>query len=150
MKETVNDRIKKFYESQNITQNDFAESIDSSQQYISAIVNNKRSAGPGFLLSIVEKYPQLNMHWLMRGEGAMLLPTKDQVNYIAKTINAYDMGHMSPYEYDVITYDNLDQGAQQNYINEKAIEGWELVTASYMVDTDGTKCFRFFFRRKLG
>ncbi|MBT0551606.1 helix-turn-helix domain-containing protein [Riemerella anatipestifer] len=51
--------------------------------------------------------------------------------------------------YDVITYDYLEQGDQARYLNQKSKEGWELVSATYMIDTDGTKCMRFFFKKEL-
>ncbi len=53
------------------------------------------------------------------------------------------------YEYEVITFDNFDAGHQQRYINERSQQGWELVSVIHFTDTDGTPCFRFYFKRKV-
>ncbi|MDV3585521.1 hypothetical protein CMU68_09985 [Elizabethkingia anophelis] len=124
-----------------------------SQVQVSHIKTGRNKPSNEVLQLLKSKFPDINYFWLLEGKGEMLKPSQEEINQLYRrlnTINALELARAHPYEYEVITYDNLDQGAQENFINEKAFEGWELVTASYMVDTDGTKCFRFFFRRKLG
>lgn len=152
----INHRIKVIYSMLGFTQKEFADKIGVSQQYISSLLNGNRGSSYNFVKKIKSTFPQVNTSWILEGTGKMF-DSKDQddnkeLRELYSDLHRVQLRNVTspPYEYEVITYDNLDQGAQQNYINEKAIEGWELVTASYMVDTDGTKCFRFFFRRKLG
>lgn len=66
--ETVGDRLKSFYEGKNLSQESFAESIKASQQYISAVVNNKRELGKNILKRIAEAYPELDIIKLQYGE----------------------------------------------------------------------------------
>lgn len=66
---SVKDRIKIFIKSQKIKQNVFEESINASNGYINSI---SKSIGIDKLNAIIEKYPILNIEWLLTGKGEML------------------------------------------------------------------------------
>jgi hypothetical protein len=52
-----------------IGQNAFEEKVGISRGYIS---NNKGSIGTDILLKISTAYPELNLYWLIKGEGEMI------------------------------------------------------------------------------
>ncbi len=66
---SVKERLKIFIKSQDIQQNAFESSINSSNGYINSI---SKSIGIDKLNSIIENYPILNIEWLLTGKGEML------------------------------------------------------------------------------
>ncbi|CAA7196851.1 LexA family transcriptional regulator [Chryseobacterium potabilaquae] len=64
-----NKRLKEFYEWKNISQEEFASKIGTSQQYISAIVNNKRNVGSNLVNKIKSAFDDFNEYWFLTGEG---------------------------------------------------------------------------------
>ena len=67
---SVKDRLKSFIESKKSTISAFEQSINASNGYVNSIY---KSIGLDKLLSIVEKYLDLNLNWLISEEGSMLL-----------------------------------------------------------------------------
>lgn len=65
----VRDRLKAYLKEKNISQADFAIGIGASTGYVNAIV---KTIGSDKLAIIREKFPDLNISWLLTGEGAML------------------------------------------------------------------------------
>ena len=65
---TVKDRIKAFCKTEGITVSAFEKSIGVSNGYVNAI---SRSIGIDNLNTIVEKYSNLNIEWLLTGRGDM-------------------------------------------------------------------------------
>ena len=65
-------RLKIFVESKGINQKEFADLIDSTQQYVSALLNGKRKLGTNLIERFENQFPELNIHWLLTGEGQML------------------------------------------------------------------------------
>lgn len=68
---SLNKRTKTFVKSQQITIKAFEESINASNGYIN---NVTRSISLEKIDLIVEKYPILNIEWLLTGKGDMLKP----------------------------------------------------------------------------
>ncbi len=67
---SVKDRLKKFIYSQGLTISAFEMSILSSNGYVNSI---SRSMGLDKLEILIEKYPNLNIIWLLTGKGEMSL-----------------------------------------------------------------------------
>jgi len=65
----VKKRIKMFVESLNISMREFEKSIGVSNGYVNSI---SRSIGIDKINKIIEKYPKLNIEWLLSGQGSML------------------------------------------------------------------------------
>jgi len=65
----VKERIKQFIEAQNLTVSAFEKEINASNGYINSISKN---IGIDKLNTILEKYPKLNVEWLITGKGEML------------------------------------------------------------------------------
>lgn len=64
----VKDRVKAYCESEKITISSFERSIGVANGYVNSI---SRSIGIDKLTTIVEKYPNLNLEWLLVGKGDM-------------------------------------------------------------------------------
>jgi hypothetical protein len=68
---SINDRTKLFVKSQQISVKAFERSINASNGYINNIT---RSISLEKIDLIAEKYPTLNIEWLLTGKGDMLKP----------------------------------------------------------------------------
>ena len=80
----LNDRTKLFVKSQQITMKAFERSINASNGYINNIT---RSISLEKIDLIVEKYPILNIEWLLTGKGDMFKPLTDLSEPEAQYIN---------------------------------------------------------------
>jgi putative phage repressor len=69
---TVKERIKKFIEAEKISISTFEKGIEVSNGYINSISKN---IGIDKLNLILEKYPKLNLEWLITGKGEMYKPS---------------------------------------------------------------------------
>lgn len=65
---SVKENIKTFIKNENITIKEFEISISASNGYVNSI---SKSIGLDKLNSIIEKYPNLNIEWLLTGKGEM-------------------------------------------------------------------------------
>lgn len=66
---SVKKRLKDFIKSQKMTISGFEKDINVSNGYVNSI---SKGIGGEVLLSILEKSPNLNINWLLTGEGFML------------------------------------------------------------------------------
>ena len=65
-----NEQFKKFFENEKISQKEFASRLDSTQQYVSALLNGKRKVGSN-IVERLEKEFDMNIGWFVSGEGSM-------------------------------------------------------------------------------
>lgn len=72
----MKERIREYLRYKQISQNVFSRSIGVSNAYIPSI---KRSIQPDKIAKIQEKYPDLNIEWLLTGKGEMLNSSVKQV-----------------------------------------------------------------------
>jgi transcriptional regulator with XRE-family HTH domain len=68
---SVNERIVKIYESLQINQAEFARRISVSSQTLNNQVKGKNGLSITTLELIAKSYPDLNIRWLVSGEGNM-------------------------------------------------------------------------------
>lgn len=68
---SVNQRIKILYESLNVKQKEFSESIKQNRATINNIVNNLSKPSYKVIEAIISTYPNLNANWLIAGDGPM-------------------------------------------------------------------------------
>ena len=66
---SVKERLKSFINHLNIKTTQFEKSIDASNGYVNSI---SKSIGIDKINLILEKYPNLNVEWLLTGKGSML------------------------------------------------------------------------------
>lgn len=69
---SAKDRLKIYLKYKNVSSTDFVESIGASSGYVNAMV---RGFGPKYEPIIREKYPDLNIGWIVSGDGEMLTTT---------------------------------------------------------------------------
>ena len=72
----MNNRLKQFLAAENISQAQFAETINVVRASVSHVLAGLNNPGYDFIKSIMDNYPTLNIEWLMLGKGKMY---KDKV-----------------------------------------------------------------------
>lgn len=70
---SVKERIKEFAKKEKGSVKAFENSINASNGYINSI---QKSIGLDKLEAILEKYPNLNLEWLLTGKGEMIKASK--------------------------------------------------------------------------
>lgn len=75
-----NKRLKLYLSTKKISQKDFASDIDSTQQYVSAVLSGKRKLGTNLIDRIKEGFDDINISWLLTGEGNMLKDDNTSLN----------------------------------------------------------------------
>ncbi|MEN1783997.1 MAG: hypothetical protein AAGF77_02565 [Bacteroidota bacterium] len=68
------DRIMQFIEHSGLSARKFDMSIGAGNGYTLRMKKNNASVGSDVIETIIRTYPQLNLVWLMTGEGEMLNP----------------------------------------------------------------------------
>ncbi|MDV3793355.1 peptidase S24 [Elizabethkingia anophelis] len=76
---SVKNRIKEFVEYKGITISAFEKSINASNGYVNSI---SKSMGLEKIDGILEKYPNINLEWLLTGKGRMLKGEDNEINPI--------------------------------------------------------------------
>lgn len=71
------DRLIQFIEYAGLSARQFDLSIGASNGYTLRMKKNHASIGSDVIETIIKTYPQLNLIWLMTGEGKMLNPDKE-------------------------------------------------------------------------
>ena len=85
-KNMVKTRIKQFCEAEGITVSSFEKSIGASNGYVNSI---SRSVGIDKLNRILEKYPYLNIEWLLTGNGDMR--KQQEQHEVSNTIDIHQL-----------------------------------------------------------
>lgn len=67
----MNQRLQQFLSAENISQAQFADSIDVARASVSHVLAGRNKPGYDFIRSIAEHYPKLNLEWLISGKGKM-------------------------------------------------------------------------------
>lgn len=77
----VKERLVSYLDVKEISKRAFAISIGASPAFVNNISNN---IGPKFIESIKLHYPDLNIGWLLTGEGEMLKSARESVGLLQK------------------------------------------------------------------
>ena len=67
----MNRRLLQFLQAENITQSQFADTLDVARGSVSHILSGRNKPGYDFLESLLLHYPRLNLDWLLTGKGRM-------------------------------------------------------------------------------
>ena len=67
----MNTRLKQFLAAENISQAQFADNINVVRASVSHVLSGRNNPSYEFIRSIMLKYPDLNIEWLMFGKGKM-------------------------------------------------------------------------------
>jgi plasmid maintenance system antidote protein VapI len=63
--------LKTLIDSLHLTASEFSREINVPKSNLSEMMNNKRALSKGVMLKIKARYPQVNMSWMVTGEGEM-------------------------------------------------------------------------------
>ncbi len=67
----MNNRLKQFLAAENITQAQFADSINVVRASVSHILSGRNNPSFDFIKAMMSRYPNLNIEWMMFGKGKM-------------------------------------------------------------------------------
>jgi len=67
----MNVRLEQFLAAENISQAQFADSINVARASVSHILSGRNKPGFDFISSMIRRYPTLNIDWLITGRGKM-------------------------------------------------------------------------------
>ncbi len=81
---TIGERLQTFIKSLNISKRKFDLSIGAANGYTSKVLKNNGAMGSNFIEKVATVYPQLNLRWLIKGEGNMLVPHEKVENNLAE------------------------------------------------------------------
>jgi transcriptional regulator with XRE-family HTH domain len=71
MENSINDRVRIIIKKEKVIQKRFCEIIGISVDTLNTIFKRNSTPGSGFLIKIVENFPQYSMNWLLTGKGEM-------------------------------------------------------------------------------
>lgn len=71
-------RLKQLIKALNLNQPSFAKSLGMTQPNISRMISGRSSISVEILNRITDRYKQVNLHWLLTGEGVMFLGGEPQ------------------------------------------------------------------------
>lgn len=74
----MKDRIRQLMESQHMTQQNFAQALNMSPASLSSIFNDRTRPTLNHVEAIKNKFPTINIDWLLFGRGDMFLSGEDQ------------------------------------------------------------------------
>ena len=67
----MNTRLQQFLSAENLTQAQFADSIEVARASISHILAGRNKPGFDFIENLAKHYPALNIEWFITGKGRM-------------------------------------------------------------------------------
>ena len=85
MSTIMNTRLQQFLAAENLTQAQFADSINVARASVSPIIAGRNNPGYDFIINTMKRYPDLNVEWLLLGKGKMYRSVKqDSTDTIRK------------------------------------------------------------------
>jgi len=78
MKTTIGGRLSLIMQHKKMNQKEFSAFINCPASSISEFVNNKRGASLQTLVAILDACPEINEHWLLKGDGKMIFSMQEQ------------------------------------------------------------------------
>lgn len=92
---SMKNRIRSLIEAIGISQKDFAEELGTSLSYMSSAlrIDSTRSLGVDLIVRIKQKWPDLDLNWLLMGVGNMWLSDKPDMQPREVTFNVRECIH---------------------------------------------------------
>lgn len=118
----MNHRLQQFLSAENISQAQFADSIEVARASVSHVLAGRNKPGYDFIRSISDHYPKLNLEWLISGKGKMykqdspaVVPPQQQIQSEQPVASLFNDGAFEPEE------TGNDQVAHQEKAAEKPV-----------------------------
>lgn len=67
----MNKRLEQFLAAENMSQTQFAETINVARASVSHLLAGRNNPGYDFIKSVMQKFPDLSIEWLILGKGKM-------------------------------------------------------------------------------
>jgi len=71
-------RLQKILEEFGLTATAFAEEIDFNRSTISHLLSGRNKPSLEFVLKVVERFPEVNLYWLLNGKGSFPASTSEK------------------------------------------------------------------------
>jgi transcriptional regulator with XRE-family HTH domain len=94
----MNTRLQQFLAAENITQAQLADSLNVARAGVSHIIAGRNKPSYDFLTALLNRFPRLNIEWLMFGKGKMY---KDLPETIKTADNRQDSDLLFNDDYDL-------------------------------------------------
>lgn len=75
MDNEINQRVRDLILSKGLSQKEFSQTLDVSQSIVTYIINDRNKVSLDVIQKIARNYPEINLKWLLLGEGEMLQNT---------------------------------------------------------------------------
>ncbi len=86
----MNKRFQKWLNYNDLNSNKLAENINVSRATISHIISGRNKPSVDFLHKILNKYPDLNLNWLVTGNGSMKFDNNIKKRIVDKVVVFYE------------------------------------------------------------
>lgn len=122
MKSTVKERLEFFLKSKKISNSEFGRRVGACASYVASI---RKSISPDKIEGIAENWPDLNIEWLLTGEGEML---KTQSTHTVVTGDVSGNGNQIVAGNNMVLHDqNVDYIAEPKAEDTETIETLEAI-----------------------
>ncbi|PRY97747.1 hypothetical protein BY457_11127 [Marinilabilia salmonicolor] len=81
---SVKERLKTFIRYRGVGERHFCRTIGVSESFVSAM---RKSLQPDKISNIIHQYPELNIYWLLTGEGSMIQKSHARLKEAKTTIH---------------------------------------------------------------
>ena len=122
----MNKRLEQFLAAENISQAQFADTIDVARASVSHVLAGRNKPGYDFIKNISEHYPKLNLEWLISGKGKMYKDTPDPLPYNDELFGPEESENQSLESQDspnppAFVESKNSTDSQKNIVNQRSI-----------------------------
>lgn len=90
---SIGNRLKSYFKLKNFKQNAVAQRIDVSAGFLSRVLNNEEEITAKVIFGLSKSFAELNLNWLMSGEGEMLV---EHLHVVTEKSAAYETPEIKP------------------------------------------------------
>jgi phage repressor protein C with HTH and peptisase S24 domain len=121
-RDSFHERLSRFISYLGLKPTSFEAEMGFSNGSISKLLNERRALGTDRLETIVAKYPELNVDWLITGKGEMLTVSGSPISIAREPESFYDGGLSTS-----IPIADIKAAAGSGYMNTEALRASEFI-----------------------